>query len=146
MFKLIQSLMILSLTTFLFGFINRDNSHVVQAAEVFKWTDADGVEHYSDKPFEEARRVKVSLTGGKPPKAMPQAEPKKVTSTAMFDANDTQRAAEECEKARKNLEAIIGSDRVLQKDADGNDVEMDDFEKATQLAENRSYVETYCQN
>ncbi|MFT4247790.1 MAG: DUF4124 domain-containing protein [Pseudomonas sp.] len=102
------------------------------ATNLYKWKDANGVSHYSEKPPEgqryDTRRIDVRA-GVTPPEATaPQAE-----SAA-------------CSTARNNLDVLGGSGPVMQ-DTDGDgkpDATLDEGQRAAQKNLADAAVKAYC--
>jgi hypothetical protein len=102
------------------------------AANLYKWKDANGVTHYSEKPPEgqtyDTRRIDAHA--GVAPAEAPTAQ-----------AESTQ-----CTTARKNLEVLGGSGPVMQ-DTDGDgkpDTALDEGQRAAQKNLADAAVKAYC--
>lgn len=106
---------------------------LVQAAPVYQWKDANGVTHYSDKPpaGEQYKDRRID----------PRGEPVAQTEPAGKSVQSP-----ECQQARKNLEVLNTSSRVLQAGADGKPT--GEPLNAQQLANQRTLAEAaqkaYC--
>lgn len=104
------------------------------AAEVYQWTDANGVTHYSQTPPAQGRyEQRVIRAGGT------AAAPTATTTTA---------AAENphCSTARANIAALQGEGDVRQ-DTDGDgeaDTVLDPAQRANQLELAQAAVKAYC--
>lgn len=102
------------------------------ATNLYKWKDANGVTHYSEKPPEgqryDTRRIDTRA-GVAPPE------------TAAAKAEST-----ECTTARKNLEVLGGSGPVMQDlNGDGKpDATLDEGQRAAQKNLADAGVKAYC--
>lgn len=106
---------------------------LAQAAPVYQWKDANGVTHYSDKPpaGEQYQDRRIDPRGE--PLAQTQPAGKSVQSP-------------ECLQARKNLEVLNTSSRVLQAGADGKPTgqPLDAQQLANQRALAEAGQKAYC--
>ena len=102
------------------------------AAEVYQWTDANGVTHYSQTPPSQGRyEQRVINAGGT---AAPAA-------TAAAPVEHPQ-----CATARANIAALQGEGEVRQ-DTDGDgepDATLDPAQRAAQLELAQAAVKAYC--
>lgn len=104
------------------------------ATNLYKWKDANGVTHYSEKPPEgqkyESR--KISAEAGVAPAAGGQP-------TGKPDST-------ECVTARKNLE-VLGSSGPVMQDSDGDgkpDTPLDEGQRSAQKNLAEAAVKAYC--
>jgi hypothetical protein len=104
------------------------------AANLYKWKDASGVTHYSEKPPEggryESRRIDQQAG----------------VAPASSAATSTTAESTECVTARKNLEVLAGSAPVMQ-DTDGDgkpDTALDDTQRVSQKNLADAAVKAYC--
>lgn len=103
------------------------------ASEVFQWTDARGVTHYSETPPPagtpyQVRRISdtgAGLRAEQPTAAEPEPHP-------------------QCTAARANIEVLEGEGPVFQEDASGQRVALSDDERSSQLALAQAAVRAYC--
>lgn len=110
----------------------------VHASEIYQWTDARGVTHYSETP----------------PPAGTQYQTRRITDTgASARAVDpapaqAQAATEEenpqCATARSNIEVLSGEGPVHQEVADGEARELSAGERTNQLELAQAAVRAYC--
>jgi Domain of unknown function (DUF4124) len=129
-----------------------------QAAEVYKWTDANGIVHYSDAPPPaDASQVEKMRVGGgvvsatatpmanddaaaDPDKAKPPAPP---AQTAL-DPN-VENMAKLCSQARTNLQMLQSANNVaLPNPTDGTPQVMDDQARQARLAAEQQNVAAFC--
>ena len=108
------------------------------AANMYKHVDANGVEHYSDKPFKQAKKFELKVS-----KAV---EVDERTEEQIAEAKKQERLEKQCELSRNNLAEIDANEQVTKMDVDGNEVELSPTEKAEQRAKERRYIQTYCQD
>ena len=118
------------------------------AADVYKWTDKDGIVHYSDQePPAGIKSEKVHVASAAKPAAAaandadeaatpPSAAPPGVLATA------TQIAQKRCEQARANLAVLRGNTAVGLDDGSGK--ALDDKARADRVAREQSTIEQYC--
>ncbi|MCA1977901.1 MAG: DUF4124 domain-containing protein [Thiobacillus sp.] len=128
-------------------------------AEVYKWTDAQGKVHYSDQPpTVKVQTIKASSAG--------QAATTREATEALDareqdyqkrrkDAEDARAKAEKeaeqarikrenCERARKNLDALQNKPRVYSTNQAGQRVYLDDAGRAAALASSQKSVSENC--
>jgi hypothetical protein len=97
------------------------------AADMYSWTDANGVRHFSDSPPPaSAKAQKITFKGGvtsneeaEPAETVAESGPS-LAAAAGYSADDIKR---NCEIARGNLSALEG--QQLPVDADGFPVDLD---------------------
>jgi len=127
-------------------------------AEMYKWVDADGQTHYSEKP--PAGDIEVSTI--KPPpkvdteKALKELEERKnrlkdIEENRNEKAEEQSAAQEEqagnqanCDLARDKLSRVINNPRVYSKDEDGNRYKIAEEERQAKIAEARKLISEYC--
>ncbi len=132
----------LSVVTLVFitGVLQLDtfNSNL-EAAQVYTWVDAKGEKHYSDRPFKEAKKMSFSV-------ATPKKEVKdtKVEEPGLFDIKDEARFEAECTNAKNNVANLLKGGKLMQKNAEGKEVELTTEQMNEKLAESQAYVKRYC--
>lgn len=114
-------------------------NYSLEAAEVYTWVDNKGVKHYSDKPFKAAKKVSFSV-------ATPQKQVKEtvIQEPELFDINDEARLSAECASAKKNVANLLKGGKILQKNAEGKDVELSLDQVNAKLSESQEYIKRYC--
>jgi Domain of unknown function (DUF4124) len=127
-------------------------------SQVYKWTDAGGVVHYSDSPPpRDTKNVQtVRISGGDRPHAIggdnsegagATDKPKDVaagnSSTAPVDAAPGR--AKDCQTARSNLELLQGKMPVAVKNADGTTRALDDKARQAQIAGANAQIAINCE-
>lgn len=121
--------------------------------QVYKWTDAQGVVHYSDapppntQPNVQTMRVTggvstPSTTGATDANAQAQQPAQtQVAQNAAPPANDH---ARDCSNARSNLELLQSKFQVSVTDSAGKAVALDDKARQAQVADMNAQIATYC--
>ena len=126
----------------------------VQASDLYKWTDADGVVHYSDsEPPAPVKATKMHVAGTKTAGAADAAANDADDETAAAKpeaaggtlASSVQSAERRCEQARANLE-VLQSKLTVGMDASGTGkAEMlDDKQRQVEVARAQTVIATYC--
>ncbi|MBS0569401.1 MAG: DUF4124 domain-containing protein [Proteobacteria bacterium] len=122
--------------------------------QVYKWTDAAGVVHFSDSPPpKDAKDVQlmrvsstdrprnVEVTGNSEPGSKP-AEDASGGNAAAADPKDAR--AKECATARNNLDLLQSKMPVSVTGPDGKALPLDDKARAAQIAAANANIELYC--
>lgn len=117
---------------------------VVQAGEVYKWTDDKGVVHYTDAPpqnrdFEKKQtRVPPPATPVAPTDAAPSGgAAANAPAQGSMDAN--------CSAARRNVENLERFDEIsMDRDGDGKPEKLTPEQKDEELKRSKALVELYC--
>lgn len=127
-------------------------------AEMYKWVDADGQTHYTQKP--PAGDIEVSTI--KPPpkvdteralkeleernnrlKGFEEERNKKAEEKSMAKAEQANNQAN-CELARDKLSHVINNPRVYSKDEDGVRYKIGEEERQAKITEARKEIIEYC--
>lgn len=110
---------------------------------VYQWTDAQGVEHYSDTPVAGARKVWMpdSLVENAP-RLPASGQPGNDDADAEVAQDDP--AAALCVLKRKQLEQYQGSVSISERDHLGNEREYSASERAQLMELTRSEIEQAC--
>ena len=123
-----------------------------QAADVYKWTDAGGVVHYSDtEPPPSMKSEIVHLNGTAPTTAAAAANDADEGGGAKTPpgeqlASAAQSAEKSCEQARANLEVLQSKFAVgMDTSGTGKPEVLDDNARKAQIASAQSIIATYCQ-
>jgi hypothetical protein len=130
------------------------------AADIYKWTDANGNVHYNDRPLSEsAERVAIESRSTNRAAVRAQseanseswAEAREARQTARDEAPTTaERRAEveqkqqQCESYREALRKMLDSRRLYREGADGERVYLDDSQIDAARASAQSQVEEFC--
>jgi hypothetical protein len=119
------------------------------AADMYSWTDANGVRHFSDSPPPaSAKAQKITFKGGvtsneeaEPPAPAKENGPS-LAAAAGYSADDIKR---NCEIARGNLSALEG--QQLPVDADGFPVDLDAAKaRQDQIDKANQQITLFCSN
>ncbi|HTI97187.1 MAG TPA: DUF4124 domain-containing protein [Rudaea sp.] len=140
-----RKLVLLALSCFVVGAYAADR-------QVYKWTDASGVVHFSDAPPpKDAKTVQlmrvsgddrphaVEAAGGEAGGAAPAGTNGADNAAASGNAN-----AKACATARNNLEILNSKMPVSVTGPDGKAVPLDDKARAAQIAVANANIELYC--
>lgn len=120
----------------------------LQAAEVFKWTDADGKVHYTDQP-------PAGKVGDKPLKIQSQDGVQEVSKKAMddsakkakqdADAQASQKtSADNCKTAKSNLAVLQNPDPVYLQDGKGEKVLLGKEQRQKELDSANAAIKKFC--
>ncbi|MGQ9425497.1 DUF4124 domain-containing protein [Gilvimarinus sp. F26214L] len=122
------------------------------AKNYYKWTDEDGVTHYSArKPHDQSADVVSVATGRPAPASDSQApSPDKARNDEPAGNNRAQSESgnlkdpERCEAARNNLEVLRNNAKVRMKDENGEIHYLSEEEKAEKSREFQQAVDESC--
>jgi hypothetical protein len=126
-------------------------------SQVYKWTDDQGVVHYSDAPppTAQANVQQVRVSGGDRPHAVdgdavadastPAAKPADPASPDNAQAAAPQTSHDkDCANARSNLELLQSKFQVSVTGSDGKAVSLDDKARQAQIADMNAQIATFC--
>lgn len=143
-----RKLVLLVLSCFMVGAYATDQ-------QVYKWTDAGGVVHFSDAPPpKDAKDVQLMrVSGSDRPRSVdstPNSEPGSEAQgenggapvAAPADPKDAN--AKACATARNNLDLLQSKMPVSVTGADGKPIPLDDKARAAQIAAANANIELYC--
>ncbi len=105
------------------------------ATEVYVWTDANGVKHYSDSPPAGMKYTTRSLESAEP---VADNKPANGKDEAPLPLNADDRA---CVQAKKNLSVLQSGQRVASGDGK-NEMAAPERQRQTELAQ--TAIKTYC--
>jgi len=126
------------------------------AEQVYKWTDAAGVTHYSDAPPPaDAQNVQtMRVSGGASHNGAPAPQSAEQTvsadsSTRTTASNGAGPAADDaraknCNAAHHNLELLQSGVTVTAPGADGNQALLDDKQRQARIAEANAQITLFC--
>lgn len=134
------------------------SAHAAQG-QVYKWTDASGIVHYSDAPPpQDTSNVQtVRVSGGDRPHAMTNDAPAEGAdadkakgpadnglpqTTTMADNADNRVQA--CTAARNNLDLLNSKFPVAVTGSDGKSRALDDSQRRAQIADANAQISLYC--
>jgi hypothetical protein len=145
-----RKLVLLALSCFVVGAYAADQ-------QVYKWTDASGVVHFSDAPPpKDAKDVQLMRVSGSDrprsvdsssntePGSNPEGESKEDGGTPAASADPKDANAKACATARNNLEILNSKMPVSVTGPDGKALPLDDKARAAQIAAANANVELYC--
>lgn len=138
----------------------------VTAGQVYRSVAPDGSVQYSERPppganaevvplphaapmspaqsADELKRLRekagLGAAGGQPAAAAPAVAP----PTPEQQAERERQRAENCRTAQENARVLETAQRVMGKDAQGNEVRLDDTQKQARLEETRRQIEQFC--
>jgi len=119
--------------------------------QVYKWTDANGVVHFSDAPPpQDTKNVQsLHLAGGTTTAGTTAAadKPKDATLAGVTAANAVPDATDEaalCKQARANLELLQGKTPVGIAGTDGKAQVLDDEARDRQIANAKVAISRFC--
>jgi len=129
------------------------------AEQVYKWTDAAGVVHYSDAPPpKDTQNVQtVRVRGSDRPHAVPmtdapEADKQPADASAQGapqgtsgNSADAAEKAKACQAARNNLEVLQSKFPVAVTGGDGKQQALDDKSRQAQIAATNAQIVLYCQ-
>ena len=124
----------------------------VNAATLYKWTDEEGLIHYSERPpvgVTNYERIRSEATPGNKPIEYKVDTPKDEQDQASAEAANNQAASavnqERCANARKNLEALNSFARIRVKEDDGQLRFLSEEEIVERRQEYRDVIANECQ-
>jgi len=127
-----------------------------QAADAYKWVDANGVVHFSDtQPAAELKAQKVHVSGSVSAAKAPGTEAAAATDQKSVDtssaqgtvvaASDNQDAQKRCHQARTSLDLLQSKQPVgLDPGPGGKPVPLDDQARQRQIASMQVLIGMYC--
>jgi len=121
----------------------------VDKQQVYKWTDANGIVHFSDAPPpQDTKNVQeLHLSGGTTTASAPAAadNPKDAAATAANGAPaNAPDEATLCKQSRANLELLQGKTPVGIAGADGKAQALDDQARQAQIANAKLAISRFC--
>jgi len=129
----------------------------LQAQEMYKWTDENGVVHFSDKK-PAGRDVKAQNVPSGPPlqganpyatepvdEASPgQQKRDEIASSKRQVREQEQKKQAQCANWQSEVDRLEPNRRVFYENERGETVRMDDVERVNQVAELKSQIARYC--
>ena len=131
------------------------------AAGIYKWRDAQGNIHYGERPpaAADAEAVKVPKTRASSgdAAARPEEQEEQDGDEAEPDADGPEEAqtpsagegtgtvpGTNCEIAKENLRILETAEQVMEKNAEGDPIPLDDEERQARLETARKHIDEYC--
>jgi hypothetical protein len=134
-------------------------AYAATEGQVYKWTDAGGVTHYSDAPPpKDAQNVQmVRVTGGshsvasgntetaeKPPADAAAASPPPAATQNTVMNDTASNRVKACAQARSNLELLQSKFAVSLAGANGQTQPLDEKGRQAQIADANAQIALYC--
>lgn len=136
------------------------------AAQIYKWSDAQGQVHYGELPpvGRPAQKLDVNTTSGhsQPPASTPAAKPAptpskpgnpantgqgKTGTAAQSNSLDPQQLQQQCRNARQNLQVLKhGPSNRRFREPSGKVVRYTQEQLQAKIAENEQFLKRNCQN
>ena len=140
-----RKLVLLALSCFMVGAYAVDQ-------QVYKWTDAAGVVHFSDSPPpKDAKDVQLMrVSGGDRPRSVDNSPNSEPGSTPAANANNAAPVdpkdanAKACATSRNNLDLLQSKMPVSVTGPDGKPVPLDDKAREAQIAAANANIALYC--
>ncbi|MGB0833638.1 MAG: DUF4124 domain-containing protein [Psychrobium sp.] len=116
-----------------------------QAKDIYRWTDSNGVTHYSYKapnnvPANKVKKIDMARQG-----QYVQDSKSKTDKNLSKQEQELDRIAKKnCDIATKNIQVLTTFNNIQQKDADGNLRTLTKEDKAQQLSLARKQAEMFC--
>ena len=131
-----------------------------QAASIYSWVDANGVQHFSAMPPPDRDDYQiVSIDGtttllnrtdnqSAPVTADPPPEEETVITAPDTTATiiDPEAVARNCERARQNIFYIDSRRRIVITEDNGEQRRLDDNERSALMQKSQDYIDENCQN
>lgn len=108
------------------------------AADVYKWKDADGRTHYGDRPKPNAEKITVKPGSGSDP-SIAESGRKELEALKMQDQKYAR-----CKEKREQLETLKSAGKIIEKDGLGREKEYSGDEKQLLLQRNQAAYEKEC--
>lgn len=125
-----------------------------QAAQIYKWVDAQGVTHFDAQPpaGQQAQQIDVQKPPTPPPQSpvSPLDAPAAQTEQRTIDnevkkkvAQEQAKRAEDCKILRTNLAQLQNNPRVREQ-VEGGLKRLSDDERKTRITETQNAIKDYC--
>lgn len=131
----------------------------LQAGEIYKWVDEDGVTHYSQQPPPSGDAARVGVD--RPPEEEIERERQEMEETgerldarreerreaeqqARKEAGEREERERRCEDLRSSLKKLTENRRLLVPDGDGGVRRLPEEERQQRVAERRRQIEEEC--
>lgn len=115
-------------------------SAVASAADIYKWTDAQGRVHYGNQPPAQDDAAKKIEVNAPPSLTQQQQERDKVLASG----EKTKRQFEDCKRSKEQLTTYQSASRVVQKDALGGEKELDAEQRAKLIQVTQQHIKEAC--
>lgn len=103
------------------------------AGKLYRWVDANGKVHYSDRPVAQAEELKLRVPGvSTPPEERGDAE------------GEIEARAAECQSKREQLNTYTSASKIIEKDSLGREKEFTADEKQQLIEKTREAITQLC--
>ena len=125
-------------------------------AEIYKWTDKQGVQHYSEQPPASSNYEKVKPSyapavtlPAAQPKDQPQSDPKKedpdrAQQEQKYKEEEARVRQQNCETVQQRLTDLESTPRINIKDSDGNLKRLSEDERQAKITDTQELIKKYC--
>lgn len=123
------------------------------AADIYKWTDKEGGQHYSEQPPAGVKYEIVSPRYAAPissPSAQPKSEPQSEQTRVDQGKQEQQKAEavkvrmQNCITVQKRLEDLQSASRITLKNPDGTVQRLTEEERQAKITEAQEMIKQYC--
>ncbi|MFK7955867.1 MAG: DUF4124 domain-containing protein [Lysobacterales bacterium] len=121
------------------------------AERVYKWTDENGVVHFSATPPPDQTTEQINIQSAPPPQAAAETSEDAPSGELFADAEQPDNSEIEernrvvqCQKGRNMIEQIEPRPRVFRVEADGSRTYLEDDERLKLLKEAKDLVAEHC--
>lgn len=117
---------------------------LAQTQPVYKWTDENGVVHFSEAPparNDAVERMEMTRT----PDPVNEAQAVDEVDPNSRDQAIAVNIAEECTKARRNLQVLTTYTNINDYDDQGNATQLTPEQKQARLESTQTYITQYCE-
>lgn len=118
---------------------------------IYRWVDKNNVVHFSQNQPATANYTEVVMANSSRPNLQKNNIAKPIIPSTVTSKNNVSKkltadSSEQCEEAKKNLETLVGFDRIRFVDANGETQILDKAEQEEQITINRKIIDTYCKS
>lgn len=118
---------------------------------IYRWVDENNIVHFSQNQPTTANYTEVIMANSNRPNLQKDDIAKPVMPSTAASKNNiskklTADTSEQCEEAKKNLETLVGFDRIRFVDANGETQILDKAEQEEQITINKKIIDTYCKS
>lgn len=117
---------------------------LAQTQPVYKWTDENGVVHFSEAPPAQAGSVE-RMEMNRTPDPVAETPASETVDPNARDQAIAVNIAEECTKAKRNLQVLNTYDNINDYDDQGNATQLSPQQKQARLESTQTYIAQYCE-
>lgn len=119
------------------------------ADPVYKWTDENGVVHYSNQKPRDQQTDEVKLRDQSPTVQSQQtslstADAEREAEESLLERRNREARTALCDRALEDVSRLSGSDTVYRRGPDGVESPLSDVEKASALEAARAQMKQHC--